>query len=63
MSEKSLEMRHFRVLTLPEEAEMAPSWAAGVAQDGKDIEEAPTEVAGCIIEGGQEPNMGILDHQ
>lgn len=37
MGEKSLEMRHFRDLPCPEEAEMAPSWAGGVAQDRKDF--------------------------
>ena len=30
-----------------------PSWAAGVAQDGKDLEKAPMEAVGCIIGGGQ----------
>jgi hypothetical protein len=32
---KSLEMRHFQVLAYPVEPELAPSWAAGVARDGK----------------------------
>jgi hypothetical protein len=31
--DKSLEMRHFRVFPYPEEVELAPSWAAGVARD------------------------------
>lgn len=33
--EKSLEIRHFRVFAYPEEAELAPSWDAAVARDGK----------------------------
>jgi hypothetical protein len=33
--ENSFEMRHFRVSTYSEEAELAPSWVAGVARDGK----------------------------
>lgn len=36
MYEKSLEMRHFRVVTYPEEPDLAPSWAAGAARGGKD---------------------------
>jgi hypothetical protein len=36
--EKSLEIRHSVVFSCPEEAELAPSSAAGVAQDGKDLE-------------------------
>ena len=28
-------MRHFQVFAYPEEPELAPSWAAGVARDGK----------------------------
>jgi hypothetical protein len=32
--EKSLEMRHFLVFRYPEEARLAPSWAAGVAGEG-----------------------------
>jgi hypothetical protein len=31
-------MRYFKVFPNPEGAELAFSWAAGVAQDGKDIE-------------------------
>jgi hypothetical protein len=30
-----VEMRQFQVFTYPEEPELAPSWAAGVARDGK----------------------------
>jgi len=33
--EKSLEMTHSRVFPYPEEADLAPSWAAGVARDRK----------------------------
>jgi len=32
--EKSLEIRHFRVLTYPKDAELAPSSGPGVARDG-----------------------------
>ena len=35
MSEKSLKMRHFQVFAYPEEPDLAPSCAAGVARDGK----------------------------
>jgi hypothetical protein len=35
--------------------------AAGVARDGKDSKNAPTEAAGYIIEGGQDAKMEILD--
>ena len=36
MSKKSPEMKHFQVSTYPEEPELAPSWAAGVARHGRD---------------------------
>ena len=32
----SFQLRQFQVFTYPEEPELAPSWAAGVARDGKD---------------------------
>jgi hypothetical protein len=35
VSEKPLEIRHFQVFTYLEEPELVPSWAAGVARDGK----------------------------
>ena len=35
MSEKSLEMRHFQILTHREEPRVAPSWAAGVVRNGE----------------------------
>ena len=35
MSEKSPQLRPFRLLADPEEPELALSWAAGVARDGK----------------------------
>src|ERR1039457_1916322 len=38
----------------------SPSSAAGVARDGKDGENAPTEAIGCIIDGAQEAKMEIL---
>ena len=34
MYEELLEMRHFLVFHYPEEARLAPSWAAGVAGEG-----------------------------
>ena len=34
MPEKSLEIRHFLVFHYPQEARLAPSWAAGVAGEG-----------------------------
>ena len=58
MYEKSLEVRHFRVSPYPEEPELAPCWAAGVARDGKMRETAPTEAVGCTIEGGREAKNG-----
>jgi len=35
VSKKSPETGHFEVLAYSEEPELAPSWAAGVARDGK----------------------------
>ena len=58
--EESLEMRHFRVSPCPEEAELAPSWAAAVARDGNDEINAPTEAVECTIEGGEEAKTEIL---
>ena len=34
MYEESLEMRHFLVFHYPQEARLAPSWAAGIAVEG-----------------------------
>jgi hypothetical protein len=44
----------------PEEAGLAPLWAAGVAREGKDEETAPTEAVGCIMTAGREGKMEIL---
>jgi hypothetical protein len=44
----------------PEEAGLAPLWAAGVAPEGKDEKTAPTEAVGCILPAGREGNMEIL---
>jgi hypothetical protein len=60
VSEKPLEMRHFQVLTYPEEPELAPSWAAGVARDGKMRQTAPMGAVGCTIDGGQDGKTEIL---
>ena len=43
-----------------EEAELAPSWAGGVAGDGKDEKTAHTEAIGRTIDGGQEAKMETL---
>src|ERR1035437_1861228 len=53
-------MRHFWVFRARARQSWSPSSAAGVARDGKDGENAPTEVIGCIIDGGQEAKMEIL---
>jgi 5-methyltetrahydropteroyltriglutamate--homocysteine methyltransferase len=45
----------------PEEAGLAPLWAAGVAREGKDEKTAPTVVVGCILTAGREGKMEILD--
>lgn len=60
MSEKPLGMRHFWVFRARARQSWSPSSAAGVARDGKDGENAPTEAIGCIIDGGQEAKMEIL---
>jgi hypothetical protein len=60
--EKSLEMRHFLVFHYPEEARLAPSWAAGVARDGKMRKTGPMGEVGCTIDGGQEAKTEILDN-
>ena len=44
----------------PEEAGLAPLWAAGVAPEGKDEKTAPTEVVGCILPAGREGKIEIL---
>jgi hypothetical protein len=46
-------MTQFLVFPFPEEAELAPSWAAGVARDGKDEKNGPTEAVGCTSDAGK----------
>jgi hypothetical protein len=58
--EKLLELRHFRVSPYPEEAELTPSSAAGVARNGRMRTTARTEAVGCTIDGAQEAKMEIL---
>ena len=48
------------VFPYPEEAGLAPSWAAGVVRDGKDETMVPTEAGGCILPGGSEGKIEIL---
>lgn len=57
--ENSLEMRHFRVLPYPDEAALAPSWAAGVARDGMNGT-APPAGGGCVLDLGQDAKSEIL---
>lgn len=61
VSEKA-EMRHFRVSTYPEEAELAPSWDARVARDGKTRRNGSHGGGRMTIEGGQEAKSEILDY-
>ncbi len=63
MYEKSFEMRHFRVSTYSEEAELAPSWVAGVAREGNNKRTASTQAIGCTIEGGQDAKTEILGNK
>ena len=58
--EKSVEMRHLRVLAFPEEPGLAPSWATGVVRDGRMRKMARIEAVGCIIGLGQHRKMEIL---
>ena len=63
MSEKPIEISHFRFLPYSQEAELAPARAARAAQEGKVRETAPTEAVGCTIYGGQEAIVAILDYR
>jgi D-alanine-D-alanine ligase-like ATP-grasp enzyme len=53
VSEKLLEMRHFRVLLYPEEPESAPSWAAGVVRD--EVNERNSSKRGGWVYNGDLP--------
>ncbi len=55
-----MKKRQFLVFPYPEEAGLAPSWAAGVVRDGKDERMVPTEAVGCTVPGGWEGKMEIL---
>jgi hypothetical protein len=59
--EKSLETRHFQVCPYPEEAEPAPSWAAGAGRDERNEKNGSdgSEV-GSIIAAGQGAKKEIL---
>src|ERR1035437_1391508 len=53
-------MRHFWVFRARARQSWSPSSAAGLARDGKDGKNAPTEAIGRIIDCGQEAKMEIL---
>src|SRR5450756_1533394 len=53
-------MRHFWDFRARARQSWSPSSAAGVARDGKDGKNAPTEAIGRIIDCGQEAKMEIL---
>jgi catechol 2,3-dioxygenase-like lactoylglutathione lyase family enzyme len=55
-------MRTLLGFPYPEEAGLAPLWAAGVAREGKDEKTTPTEAVLCILTAGREGKMEILDH-
>ena len=55
-----LQMSQFPVFACPEEPELAPFWAAGVARDGRNERNAPTEAVGSIIASGQEAKTEFL---
>ena len=59
MYEKSLGMRHLRVLRARTRQSWPPSSAAGAARDGKDEENAPTEPVGCTIDARQDSKTEI----
>ena len=63
MYEKSLEMRHFLVFHYPEEARLAPSWAAGVAGEGLGVKKRlqPSRLGvQCKLARTQNGNSGLL---
>ena len=60
MYEKLLEMRHFLVFHYPEEARLAPSWATGVARDGKMKPTAPMVGVECMMDAAQDAKTEIL---
>jgi hypothetical protein len=53
-------MRTLLGFPYPEEAGLAPLWAAGVAREGKDEKTTPTEAVLCILTAGREAKMEIL---
>ena len=56
-----MKMRQLLVFPYPEEAGLAPSWAAGIVRDGKDEKTVPTEAVGRMLARGQEGRMEIVD--
>ena len=46
--------RHFQALAFPEEAELAPFWAAGIAREGTNERTALGDAAGCTLDRGQD---------
>jgi hypothetical protein len=58
--EKSLEIRHFRVLPYSKEAELDSFRAAGVARGRKPGKAALTEAVRFTLEGGQDAKMEIF---
>jgi hypothetical protein len=55
-----MKMRQFLVFPYPEEAGLAPSWAAGIVRDGNDEKIVPTEAVESMLAGGWEGKMEIL---
>jgi len=55
-------MRHFLVFHYPEEARLAPSWAAGVAGEGLGMKKSGSNEGGWMYNTGwQEAKTEILD--
>src|SRR5512136_1412949 len=59
VSKKSPQMRPSRPLACREKPELALSWAAGVARDGKIKKTGPMGEVGCTIDGGQDAKTEI----
>ena len=60
MSEKLLEMRHFRVLLYSEEPELAPPGPPESFRIERTWKKAAVEAVGCTIDGGQQAKMEVL---